>query len=480
MMKNRTKDLGSMMGNEFRTETDSLGEVKVPFDKLWGAQTQRCLEHFSIGDDLIPIEMIESYAILKKAAAIVNCKGGRLKETQRDLIVQVCQEILEGKHQDQFPLHVWMTGSGTQFNMNMNEVISNRSCQLTGNPLGSKTPVHPNDHVNMSQSSNDSFPAAMYIAAVKGVKERLTPAVKELRDSLNAKAEEWEDIVKIGRTHMQDATPITLGQEFSGYVGMLDDDLNRLDDSLKDVYRLALGGTAVGTGINAAQGFDVEAAREIAKLTGLPFVTAPNKFTVQGAHDALVMLSGALKTLATSLYKIANDIRILSCGPRCGLHELDIPANEPGSSIMPGKVNPTQCEALAMIAVQVMANDVAVTFGGGSGYLEMNVYKPLIIRNIMHSIRIMTDGCRNFRLFLVEGTKPNKKQIDSFLERSLMLVTALSPIIGYDKASEVAHYALDNDLTLKEAALKLGYISEQEFDRIVDPAKMVHPYVAKK
>jgi fumarate hydratase class II len=306
------------------------------------------------------------------------------------------------------------------------------------------------------------------------------PAVKELRDSLNAKAEEWKGIVKIGRTHMQDATPITLGQEFSGYVGMLDDDLNRLDDSLKDVYRLALGGTAVGTGINAAPGFDVEAASEIAKLTGLPFVTAPNKFTVQGAHDALVMLSSALKTLATSLYKIANDIRILSCGPRCGFHELDIPANEPGSSIMPGKVNPTQCEALAMVAVQVMANDIAVTFGAGSGYLEMNVYKPLIIRNIMHSIRIMTDGCHNFSFFLVEGTKPNQKQINTFVERSLMLVTALSPIIGYDKASKVAHYALENDLTLKQAALKLGYISEEEFDRVVDPAKMVHPYVAKK
>jgi len=468
------------MGNGFRIETDSLGEVKVPSGKLWGAQTQRSLEHFSIGDDLIPVEMIESYAILKKAAANINFKGGRLKAPQRDLIVQVCEEILQGKHQDAFPLHVWMTGSGTQFNMNMNEVISNRCSQLTGNPVGSKNPVHPNDHVNMSQSSNDTFPSAMYIAAVKGVKERLMPAVKEMRDSLNAKAEEWKGIVKIGRTHMQDATPITLGQEFSGYVGMLDDNLNRLDDSLKDVYRLALGGTAVGTGINAAPGFDVEAASEIAKLTGLPFVTASNKFTVQGAHDALVMLSSALKTLATSLYKIANDIRILSCGPRCGFHELDIPANEPGSSIMPGKVNPTQCEALAMVAVQVMANDIAVTFGAGSGYLEMNVYKPLIIRNIMHSIRIMTDGCHNFSFFLVEGTKPNQKQINTFVERSLMLVTALSPIIGYDKASRVAHYALDNDLTLKEAALKLGYISEEEFDRVVDPAKMVHPYVAKK
>lgn len=467
-------------GNDFRIETDSLGEVRVPVDKLWGAQTQRSLEYFSIGHDLIPSEMVEAYAVLKKAAANVNFKMGYLKQEQRDLIVQVCGEILQGKHQDQFPLHVWMTGSGTQFNMNVNEVISNRCCQLAGNPLGSKTPVHPNDHVNMSQSSNDSFPSAMYVAAAKGVKERLMPAVKELRDSLNAKAVEWNGIVKIGRTHMQDATPITLGQEFSGYVGMLDDNLDRLDDSLKHVYRLSLGGTAVGTGINAPAGFDVGVAAEIAKLTALPFVTAPNKFTVQGAHDALVMLSGTLKTLATSLYKIANDIRVLSCGPRCGFHELDIPANEPGSSIMPGKVNPTQCEALTMIAVQVLANDVAVTFGGAGGYLEMNVYKPLIIRNIMHSIRIMTDGCNNFRSFLVEGAEPNRKQIANFLDRSLMLVTALSPIIGYDKASKVAHYALDNDLTLKQAAVKLGYISEEEFDRVVDPAKMVRPYVAEK
>jgi fumarate hydratase class II len=461
-----------------RIETDSLGEVDVPADKLWGAQTQRSLQHFSIGNDLIPREMIGSYAVLKKAAAIVNHQAGRLGDEQKRLICQVCDEILANQHSDQFPLHVWMTGSGTQFNMNVNEVISNRCCQIAGNPLGSKTPVHPNDHVNMSQSSNDSFPSAMYIAAAQGVHQRLIPAVRALRDALNAKAEAWKDIVKIGRTHLQDATPLTLGQEFSGYVGLLDDNLERIHDSLKGVYRLALGGTAVGTGINSTPEFANTVAQEIAQLTGLPFVTAPNKFTVQGSHDALVMLSGAFKTLATSLYKIANDIRLLSCGPRCGLHELHIPANEPGSSIMPGKVNPTQCEALAMIAVQVIANDIAVSLGGASGYLEMNVYKPLIIHNITQSIQIMSDGCQNFRQFLVEGMQPNPEQIDSFVQRSLMLVTALSPIIGYDKASKVAHYALDHDLTLKDAALKLEYISADDFDRVVDPTKMVHPYVA--
>jgi fumarate hydratase class II len=467
------------MAKEFRSETDSLGEVKVPSDKLWGAQTQRSLEHFSIGGDLMPREMVESYAILKKAAAIVNFELGQLTKDRRDLIVQACDEILAGQHQDQFPLHVWMTGSGTHFNMNVNEVISNRCSQLTGNPLGSKLPVHPNDHVNLAQSSNDSFPAAMHIATVKEVSQRLIPSVKLLRDSLHAKAEEWKGIVKVGRTHMQDATPLTLGQEFSGYVGLLDDNLERLDNNLRDVYRLALGGTAVGTGVNAPPGFDKKVAAEIARLTGFPFITAPNKFTVQGSHDALVMLSGALKTLATSLYKIANDVRILSSGPRCGLNELNIPPNEPGSSMMPGKVNPSQCEALAMVAIQVVANDMAVTLGGGGGYLEMNVYKPLIIHNIMHSVRIMADGCRNFRLFLVEGTEANKKQIDNFLERSLMLVTALSPVIGYDKASKVAHYALDNDLTLKEAVLELECIPEDEFNRLIDPAKMVHPRVAQ-
>ncbi|HUC30631.1 MAG TPA: class II fumarate hydratase [Candidatus Acidoferrum sp.] len=462
-----------------RTESDSLGEVDVAADVLWGAQTQRSLEHFSIGHDLIPREMITAYAILKKAAANANYAAGRLNENHHRLIVQACDEMLAGEHHDMFPLHVWMTGSGTQFNMNVNEVISNRCCQLAGTPLGSKTPVHPNDHVNMSQSSNDSFPTAMNIAAGVNLKQRLIPAVKALRDSIAAKSEQWKDIVKIGRTHMQDATPLTLGQEWSGYVGMLDDNLERLEDAVKGVYRLALGGTAVGTGINTAPGFGEDAAAEIAKLSRLPFISAPNKFTVQGAHDALVQLSGTLRTLAVSLYKIANDIRLMSCGPRAGFAELEIPANEPGSSIMPGKVNPTQAEALTMIASQVMANDVAVGFGGAGGYLEMNVYKPLIIFNITHSIAITTDGCTNFRKFLVEGTKPNLKKIKEYLERSLMLVTALSPVIGYDKSSKIAHYALDNDLTLKEAALKLGFVNEQEFDNIVDPRKMVHPYVAK-
>ena len=464
---------------DVRRETDSLGIVEVPADKLWGAQTQRSLEHFSIGRDLMPREMIAAYAILKKAAANANHAGGRLDDSIHRLIVQACDEILAGQHHDMFPLHVWMTGSGTQFNMNVNEVVSNRCCQLAGTPLGSKTPVHPNDHVNMSQSSNDTFPSAMYIAAAVNVTERLLPAVTGLRDAIAAKAEEWKDIVKIGRTHMQDATPITLGQEWSGYAGMLSDNIDRMEDGLKGVYRLALGGTAVGTGINAAPGFAEAAAVEIAKLTQLPFVSAPNKFTVQGAHDALVQLSATSRTLAVSLYKIANDIRLMSCGPRAGFAELEIPENEPGSSIMPGKVNPSQAEALTMIAVQVMANDVAVGFGGAGGYLEMNVYKPLMIFNVMHSITILSDGCTNFRKFLIDGTKPNLKKIKEYVDRSLMLVTALSPVIGYDRASEIAHYAMDNDLTLKDAALKLGFVTEELFDRVVDPAKMVKPYVAE-
>lgn len=463
---------------EVRVESDSLGNVDVPNDKLWGAQTQRSLEHFSIGQDLIPREMIGAYAILKKGSAIANHKGGRLQDEQFNLIVKVCDEILAGQHQDMFPLHVWMTGSGTQFNMNVNEVISNRCCQLAGTALGSKTPVHPNDHVNMAQSSNDSFPSSMYIASAIGVTQRLIPTITNLRDAIAKKSDEWKDIVKIGRTHMQDATPLTLGQEWSGYAGMLTDDLANMNYALEGVYRLALGGTAVGTGLNSAPGFAEAAAAEIATLSNLPFVTAPNKFTVQGAHNALVNLSGTLKTLAVSLYKIANDIRLMSCGPRAGFAELSVPANEPGSSIMPGKVNPTQCEALAMVAVQVMANDVAVGFGGASGYLEMNVYKPLIIYNITHSITLLNDSCTNFTKFLIEGTQPNLAKISEYVDRSLMLVTALSPVIGYDKASKIAHYALDNDLTLKAAALKLGFVTEDVFDKVVDPKKMVSPYVA--
>ncbi|MBV9016939.1 MAG: class II fumarate hydratase [Alphaproteobacteria bacterium] len=459
----------------YRVETDSLGEVRVPADKLWGAQTQRSLQYFSIGTDLMPRELIGAYAILKKAAALANHAAGRLPSDKKDLIVTVCDEILAGQHQDMFPLHVWMTGSGTQFNMNVNEVIANRCSQLAGQPLGSKKPVHPNDDVNMSQSSNDTFPSAMYIAAASGVVRSLAPALRGLRDGLNAKAAAWQDIVKIGRTHLQDATPLTLGQEFSGYVGMLDDDIERIEQALPGVYRLALGGTAVGTGINAAPGFDTAAAAQIAALTGLPFVSAPNKFAVQGAHDALVQLSATLKTLAVSLYKVANDIRLLACGPRAGLNELILPENEPGSSIMPGKVNPTQCEALTMIAAQVMALDVGVTFGAAGGHLEMNVYKPLIIHNVMASIRVLSDGMVNFRKYLVDGMEPNRKQIAAFVERSLMLVTALSPVIGYDAASRVAHYALHHDLSLKEAALKLGVISSEDFDRIVDPAAMVRP-----
>jgi fumarate hydratase, class II len=462
---------------DVRTEFDSLGAVEVSADKLWGPQTQRSLQHFSIGQDLIPREMITAYAILKRSAAIANHAGGHLEETTRDLIVRVCDELLAGQHHEMFPLHVWMTGSGTQFNMNVNEVISNRCCQLSSTALGSKAPVYPNDHVNMSQS-NDSFPSAMYIAAAVGVIRRLVPAVTALRDAIAVKAEEWDDIVKIGRTHMQDATPLTLGQEWSGYAGMLVDDLERIDDALKGVYRLALGGTAVGTGINAAPSFAEAATAEIARYTSLPFVSASNKFTVQGAHDALVQLSGTLRTLATSLYKIGNDIRLMSCGPRAGFAELLIPENEPGSSIMPGKVNPTQTEALTMLAVQVMANDVAVGFGGGGGYLEMNVYKPLMIANVSQSIALLADGCTNFHRFLVEDTRPNRKKIAEDVQRSLMLVTALAPIIGYDKASKIAHHAMDRDLTLKAAALQLGFVSEEEFDRVVDPAKMVRPYVA--
>lgn len=461
---------------DLREESDSLGKVKVPLDRLWGAQTQRSLEHFSIGRDLIPPEMIEAYAIIKKAAANANRTGGQLDPERHKLIVAACDEILAGKHREMFPLHVWMTGSGTQFNMNVNEVVSNRSCQLAGTPLGSKQPVHPNDHVNMSQSSNDTFPSAMYIATAIAARRRLLPALEALRDSIAEKAKEWCDIVKIGRTHMQDATPLTLGQEWSGYATMLTEDLGRINSALGDVYGLALGGTAVGTGINAPRGFAEAAAAEITTITGLPFTSAPNKFAAQGSHDALVQFSGTLRTVAVSLYKIANDIRLLSCGPRAGFYELLIPENEPGSSIMPGKINPTQTEALTMIAVQVMANDVAVGFGGAGGYLEMNVYKPLMIANLVQSLVILADGCTNFRKYLVEGTRPNKKKIEQYVHNSLMHVTVLSPIIGYDKASEIAHYAHNHGVTLKDAALKLGYMNEDEFDRIVNPAQLAHPH----
>jgi len=458
-----------------RVESDSLGPVEVAADKLWGAQTQRSLEHFSIGHDLMPRELIGAYAILKRAAATANHGAGRLADRSHELITKTCDEMLSGKHDEMFPVHVWMTGSGTQFNMNVNEVVSNRCCQIAGTPLGSKQPVHPNDHVNMSQSSNDTFPSAMHIAVASHTMGRLMPAVSALRDAMGAKARDWHDIIKIGRTHMQDATPLTLGQEWSGYEAMLSENLERIEDALEGVYRLALGGTAVGTGINAAPGFAVAAIAEIARFTKLPFVPAPNKFAAQGAHDALVHLSGTLRTLAVSLYKIANDVRLLCCGPRAGLAEIIIPANEPGSSIMPGKVNPTQVEALTMIAVQVMANDVAVGFGGAGGLLEMNVYKPLMIANLMQSIGILTDGCTNFRKYLVEGTVPNRKRIAEYVDRTLMLVTALSPVIGYDKASAIAHRAQSEDLSLKEAALKSGYVDEQQFDAIVDPRKMVGP-----
>ncbi len=462
-----------------RTESDSMGPIEVPDDVLWGAQTARSLHHFSIGRDLMPPEMITAYAILKRASATANRAGGRLDAERCALITAVCDEILAGRHHDQFPLHVWMTGSGTQFNMNVNEVISNRACQMAGTALGSKKPVHPNDHCNMSQSSNDNFPTAMYIAAAVGATERLLPALRALHDAIAEKARAWDGIVKIGRTHMQDATPITLGQEWSGYAGMLEDGIARVEAALPDVHALALGGTAVGTGINAAPGFAEAVAADIAALTKLPFVTAPNKFAVQGAHDALVHLSSTLRGVAVSLYKIANDIRLLSCGPRAGLYELIIPENEPGSSIMPGKVNPTQVEALTMLAVQVMANDVAVGFGGAGGLLEMNVYKPLMINNIMQSLTLLADGATNFRVFLVEGARPNEKRIAEYVERSLMLVTALAPVVGYDRAAAIAHHATEHDTTLREAALALGAITAEDFDRVVDPARMVHPYVAE-
>jgi fumarate hydratase, class II len=458
-----------------RRESDSLGEIAVPVNRYWGAQTQRALTYFAIGADLIPPEVVRALAMIKKAAALANYELGKLPHDKAGFILRAAEEVIEGKLEGNFPVHVWISGSGTKSNMNVNEVIANRAIELAGGVLGSQDPIHPNDHVNMSQSTNDVFPAAMHIAAASAIQELLIPKVQKLRDALDTKAQSWAELIKIGRTHLMDAVPLTLGQEFSGYVGLLDDNLESIRLSLPGLYRLPLGGTAVGTGLHAPKGFGNLAIKHLAGLTGLPFVPAPNKFAALQAHDALIIASSGLKTLAVSLYKIANDIRLLASGPRAGLNELHLPANEPGSSIMPGKINPTQCEALAMVAVQVMGYDAAVTFGGAGGYLELNVYKPLLIFNVIQSIKILADSCNSFTDFLVVGLQPNHAQIDAYLHRSLMLVTALSPVLGYDKAAQIAHLAKDEELTLKEAALKLGYISAEDFDRLVDPYKMAYP-----
>ncbi|HLB56046.1 MAG TPA: class II fumarate hydratase [Coxiellaceae bacterium] len=455
-----------------RIEKDSMGNIEVEDSKYWGAQTQRSIVHFSIGEDLMPHEQIKAMCILKKAAALANHDLKILSKEKCDHIVKATDELISGKKQDQFPLHVWMTGSGTQCNMNVNEVITNIINESVGEKKGGKKIIHPNDDVNMSQSSNDTFPTGMNIAVAVSVVNRLIPAVKTMRDELAKKTKEWNHIVKIGRTHMQDAVPLTLGQEFSGYVVMLEKNIKRLEFALKDVYELAIGGTAVGTGINAPVEFGDKAAAYIAKITKLPFISAPNKFEAQGAHDALVAMSGALKTLSVSLFKIANDIRLLSCGPRAGFHELIIPENEPGSSIMPGKVNPTQCEAMTMVCAQVMGYDVAVNIAGSGGYLEMNVYKPMIVFNILQSVRMMSDACINFTKYLLVDTKPNLKKITAYVNDSLMLVTALTPEIGYDKACEMAHYADEHDCSLLEANQHFKYLSDAEFKKIIDPYKM--------
>lgn len=456
-----------------RKETDSLGEVEVPADHYWGAQTQRSLIHFSIGDDHMPKEVYHAYGYVKKAAAVVNADARRLPRWKADLIGRVADEVIPGKLDNEFPLYVWQTGSGTQSNMNVNEVISNRSIQLVGGTLGSKHPIHPNDDVNMSQSSNDTFPTAMQIATVLEFRNRVIPTVIALANSIRDKAREWVDIVKVGRTHLQDATPLTVGQEWSGYATQLDDALALVQQSLQGLYRLAIGGTAVGTGINAPPDFGEKVAAEIAKLTGQPFVSAPNKFAAQGSLDAMVAASAALRALAVALMKIANDLRWLGSGPRSGLHELILPSNEPGSSIMPGKVNPTQQEAMVMVSIQVIGEDNAVAFAGSQGNFELNAMRPIIINNVLHAARILGDACIKFRKYGIEGIRLDRSRIDKYVDGSLMLVTALSPVIGYDKASRIAHYALDNNLSLKEAALKLGYVNSEEFDRIVDPKKMV-------
>ncbi|BCS88974.1 class II fumarate hydratase [Pseudodesulfovibrio sediminis] len=461
---------------EFRNESDSLGVVRVPSDMLWGAQTQRALNLFTIGHERMPREMITPYAILKKGCAQANHAAGTLPTEIMELIVRVCDEIIDGRHRDMFPLPVWISGSGTQFNMNVNEVIANRCSQLAGESLGSKKPVHPNDHVNKSQSTNDNFPSVMHMSVVIETFRRLLPSLRMLKDHLSTKAKAWMDIVKIGRTHMQDATPLTLGQEFSGYAAMLEESLYRLDAGLGEVYALPLGGTAVGTGINTSPGFGEDAIANIAELTGLPFVPVRNIFAAQGSHDALVHFSGLLKTLAVSLNKIASDIRLLACGPRAGIGELILPANEPGSSIMPGKVNPTQVEALTMVSLQVIVNDQAVSLGGTSGALEMNAYKPLMIRNLLHSIGLLVDAMDSFRINLVDGLEPNRERISDHLNRSLMLVTALAPAIGYESAASIAHHAHETGQTLKESALELGLVTEKEFDQIMVPEKMTRPH----
>jgi len=458
-----------------RIETDSMGEIEVPADVYWGAQTARSLHHFDIGEDTMPRPVIRAFGILKGASARVNADLGKLDPHLADLIVEAAAEVADGRLDDQFPLRVWQTGSGTQTNMNANEVISNRAIELEGGVLGSKKPIHPNDHVNMSQSSNDTFPTAMHIAAVEELVHRLVPSVSALRDALDAKANAYAGVTKIGRTHLMDAVPLTLGQEISGYVAQLDADLARIHSVLGGLLELAAGGSAVGTGLNTHPEFGERVAAKIAEMTGLAFVTAPNKYAALAAHDALVFASGALRTLAVSLTKIADDFRWLGSGPRSGLGELRLPENEPGSSIMPGKVNPTQCEAMIMVCIQVLGNDGAIAVAGSRGNLELNVCKPVIISNFLHSVRLLTDSCRTFREFLVEGFEPDYAQIDRHLHNSLMLVTALNPVIGYDRAAEVAKKAHHEGTTLKVAALELGYLTDQEFDQAVRPEEMTKP-----
>jgi fumarate hydratase class II len=458
-----------------RTETDSMGEIAVPADRYWGAQTERSLHHFSIGREHFPRPLIRAFGLLKKAAALTNADLGALSKDQVDLIVRAADEVIEGTLDDHFPLFVWQTGSGTQTNMNVNEVISNRAIEMTGGVVGSKTPIHPNDHVNRGQSSNDTFPTAMHIAAAEEVVHQLLPAVDQLSGTLHEKATAFRDVVKIGRTHLQDATPITLGQEISGWVAQIDLATAAVESALPPIYELALGGTAVGTGLNTHAEYAVRSARHIATLTGLPFKTAPNKFSALAGHEALVNLHGALKTLAAALMKVANDVRWLASGPRSGLGEILIPENEPGSSIMPGKVNPTQSEALTMVCAQVMGNDVAVTIGGASGNFELNVFKPLIIHNVLQSVRLLGDACTNFNRFCATGIEPNHSRIDDNLHRSLMLVTALNPHIGYDNAAKIAKKAHKEGTTLKDAAIALGLVTAEQFDAWVDARRMTEP-----